>query len=108
MWASSPSLVRCPSGGVSTAARTTLALAEHGYWDEAGQYWYLWPADQVYEESELRLLVIGGPGVDGIEWGYRAGQSGVWAYYPFNGEFVWLAPTADALLQGWLSGSITV
>lgn len=84
------------------------ALSEHGYWDEAGHYWYIWPFGQVYEADDLQLLVIGGPGVDGIDWGYRVGHSGFWAYYPNSREFVWLAPTADALLQGWLSGSITV
>jgi hypothetical protein len=31
----------------------------------------------------------------------------LWAY-PIDGDFVWLAPTAQALLQGWLSGAITV
>jgi hypothetical protein len=83
------------------------ALAEHGYWDEPGQYWYIWPADRVYEDVDLQFLRIGSAGVDGIDWGYRRGHSGLWAY-PINGEFVWLAPTAQALLQGWLSGAITV
>lgn len=85
----------------------TSALSMHGYWDEAGQYWYIWPAERVYEDTELQFLVIGGAGVDGIDWGYRRGQPGVWAY-PIDGEFVWLAPTAQALLQGWLTGTITV
>jgi hypothetical protein len=83
-------------------------LAEHGYWDEPGQYWYIVSADQVYEDDERQFLVIGGPGVDGIDWGYRRGQTGLWAWYPIDAEFVPLAPTAQALLQGWLSGTITV
>jgi hypothetical protein len=83
-------------------------FAEQGYYDEAGQYWYIVPADEVYEDSERPFLVIGGPGVDGINWGYRAGQTGLWAYYPLDQEFVWLAPTAKALLEGWRSGAITV
>jgi hypothetical protein len=29
-------------------------------------------------------------------------------YRSFDGEFVWLAPTTQALSQGWLSGAITV
>ena len=84
------------------------ALAEYGYWDEAGQYWYVWPSNLVYEDADRQFLVIGGPGVDGIDWGYRADHTGVWAYYPIGREFVWLAPTADALLQGWRTGTITV
>jgi hypothetical protein len=83
-------------------------LAEHGYWDERGQYWYIWPAERIYEDGELQFLVIGGAGVDGIDWGYRRGHSGLWAWYPVDAEFVTLAPTAEALLQGWLSGAITV
>ena len=94
------------------------ALADHGYWDEAGQYWYIWPADRVYEDVDLQFLRIGSAGVDGIDWGYRRGHSGLWAYpnhnipmgpeRPVDGEFVWLAPTAQALLQVWLTGAITV
>jgi hypothetical protein len=83
-------------------------LAEHGYWDDVGQYWYVLPSDRVYEHADLPMLVIGGPGVDGIDWGYRSGHTGLWAYYPIGRNFVWLAPTADALLQGWQAGAITV
>lgn len=83
-------------------------LAKYGHWDEVGQYWYVWPSDRVYEKAEFPFLVIGGPGVDGIDWGYRADQPGLWAYYPIGGDFVWLAPTADALLGGWLAGIIKV
>ncbi len=85
----------------------TSALSEQGYRDEPGQYWYIWPAERIYEDTDLQFLVIGGPGVDGIAWGYRRGQAGLWAY-PIDGEFVWLAPTVQALLQGWLSGVISV
>jgi hypothetical protein len=85
----------------------TSALGEQGYWDERGQYWYIWPAERIYEDTGLQFLVIGGPGVDGIHWGYRRGQSGLWAY-PIDGEFAWLAPTAQALLQGYLSGAISM
>ena len=46
--------------------------------------------------------------MDGIDWGYRRGQAGLWAWYPTDGEFLWLAPTVEALLQGWLAGTITV
>jgi hypothetical protein len=84
------------------------AMAEHGYWDEAAQYWYVWPSDQIYELPDLEFLVIGGPGVDGVDWGYRAGHEGVWTYYPIGREFVWLVPTVDALMRGWRSGNVKV
>ena len=82
-------------------------LAERGYWDHLSQYWYIWPAERVYEDSELQFLVIGSAGIDGIDWGYRPGHSGLWARYPIDAEFVALASTVEALLQGWLSGVIT-
>jgi hypothetical protein len=81
-------------------------LAERGYLDEAAQYWLIEPTERIYEEPDLRFLAIGGPGMDGIRWGYRLGESGVWAY-PIDGEFVRLAATAEALLQGWNAGTIT-
>lgn len=93
--------------GFGCADYFSSALAQHGYWDEAGQYWYVWPADRVYEAADHPFLVIGGPGVDGIDWGYRAALSGLWAYYPIGREYVWLAPTAEALVEGWRSGNIT-
>jgi hypothetical protein len=84
------------------------ALAVHGYWDEPGQHWYIWPAERVYQDIGRQFLVIGDAGVDGIDWGYRRGEPGLWACYPIDGEFVWLAPTAEVLLEGWLSGAIKV
>lgn len=83
-------------------------LAESGYWDEPGQYWYIVSADRVYEDVERQLLVIGGPGVDGIDCGHRLGHIGLWAWYPIGAEFVAIAPTTQALSQGWLSGAMTV
>ena len=45
---------------------------------------------------------------DGINWGYRRGNSGLWAWYPIDAEFRYLAPTTEALLDGWFSGSINM
>jgi hypothetical protein len=85
----------------------TSTLSENGYWDEAGQYWYMLPAERVYEDTDLQFLVIGDPGVDGIDWGYRRGQPGLWAH-PIDGEYKCLAPTVEALLQGYLSGAVSI
>lgn len=84
------------------------SLAETGYWDEPGQYWYFWPADRVVEDPGRQFLIIGGPGVDGIDWGYRKGRRGLWAYYPIGRRYVLLAPTFAELADGWLSGRLTV
>lgn len=83
-------------------------LAENDYWDESSQHESIWPADRVYEDSDFESLAVGGPGVDGKTWGYRSGHSGLWAWFPIDGEFVALSPTAEALMQGLLSRAIKV
>ncbi|MBL8823481.1 MAG: hypothetical protein JNJ77_12905 [Planctomycetia bacterium] len=83
-------------------------LAEQGYWDELGQFWYIWPFERVYEDTERLFLVIGSPGVDGIDWGYRFDHLGLWKWSPIDAEFVVIAPSVDMLLKGWLSGAITL
>ena len=84
------------------------ALAEHGWWNNSGQCWLVKSAQHVRLDSSLEFLIIGGPGVDGITWGYRMGRSGVWAHYPIENEFVWVAATASDLREGYSSGRIKV
>jgi hypothetical protein len=83
-------------------------LATHGWWDEGGQYWYIEPAERVYEDKTRGLLVIGGPGVDDIRWGYRKSHPGIWAHYPIENELVRLAASASELRAGYASGRIKV
>jgi hypothetical protein len=79
-----------------------------GCWDETSQMWVIVSAAEVEERQEIRFLVVGRPGVDGIEFGYRQGRAGLWAYYPIEGEFVLMAPTVAELVEGWLSGKLSV
>lgn len=79
-----------------------------GVWDEPSQLWVIVAADQIVERSELEFLVIGRPGCDGIEFGYRMGRDGLWAYYPIDREFTLVAPSISALVDGWLAGSIVI
>jgi hypothetical protein len=51
---------------------------------------------------------IGGPGVDGIRWGYRKGTSGIWSWNPISGDFARLADSIDDLIAGWDAGTIKV
>jgi hypothetical protein len=39
---------------------------------------------------------------------YRKGHPGIWACYPIDDEFFWLANTANELRDGYASGRITV
>jgi hypothetical protein len=83
-------------------------LAEHGWWDDGGSYWYIEPADRLAEDGELHLLIIGGPGVDLIRWGYRKGHPGIWAHYPMEQEWRLVAQSAPDLRDGYASGRILV
>jgi hypothetical protein len=84
------------------------SFAASGYFDSQAQFQYILPVTDVYEDSSRNFLVVGGPGVDGITWGYRRGERGLWAWYPIRGEFVQLSPTIELLLEGWLQGSVKV
>ena len=79
-----------------------------GFYDEAAHLHTFYPAAELVEHPALGFLAIGRPGVGGIEWGYRRGQTGLWAYYPTTGEFEHLAPTVAELFEGWYAGRITV
>lgn len=77
-----------------------------GLFDEQAQQWLLRPPNRAYERDDF--LVIGSPGVDGIEWGFRKGERGIWSYEPIGQEFRFLAPSLAEFLEGWQSGTITV
>jgi hypothetical protein len=84
------------------------SLAAQGWWDEEAQYWFIEPSERLHEDGTREFLIIGGPGVDGIKWGYRRGHPGIWAHYPIEDEFVLLADSASDLQEGCRSGRITV
>lgn len=79
-----------------------------GVWSESEQMWLVVSADDVVEDSKREFLVVGRPGVDGIEFGYRRGHDGIWAHYPIGNDFTLVAPSVSALVEGWLGGSIKV
>jgi hypothetical protein len=80
----------------------------NGVFDSHGLIWFLVSASDVTEKPELDFLVIGRPGADGIEFGFRKDGQGIWAYYPIEQKFVHVAPNLAALIDGWLSGQIKV
>ena len=82
--------------------------AKEGCWDEPSQLMLVVPARKCQLRAELAFFVIGRPGVDGIEFGYRRGKRGIWAYYPIEKRFVAVARTTAALVDGYLSNRITV
>jgi hypothetical protein len=82
--------------------------ARGGYWDEPSQLMLVEPARKRVLRSEHNFLVIGGPGVDGIEFGYRRGRRGIWAHYPIDQRFLKVAKTTAGLIERWLDGSLSL
>jgi hypothetical protein len=68
----------------------------------------IWPVWDVRIDGDMEFLVIGGPGIDGIEWGYRIGRTGLWTYYPIDHEFVRVADSASELVERWESGDLNL
>lgn len=83
-------------------------ICQTGWWDADGQCWYIEPAERLHEDEGREMLVIGHPGVDGIEWGYRRGVPGLWAWFPSSCEFVRIASSVADLRDGHASGRISV
>ena len=82
--------------------------ADTGFFDRRGQFELITPVEESEEKLGSSFLAIGRAGVDGIEFGYREGQQGVWAYYPIDDQFSLLAPNVMHLVEGWSSGEIKV
>ena len=81
---------------------------EEGCYSSNEQHWTIRPRADYKYDFERGWLCIGGPGVDGIEFGLLHGREGVFAYYHIEGEYVHKAASATELFRGWLSGEIRV
>ena len=79
-----------------------------GHFHEPSQNFVIVPLDDAYENREQRFFAVGRSGGDGIDFGYREGMSGLWAYYPIEREFKFMAPSIRELVDGWCSGKLFV
>jgi hypothetical protein len=66
------------------------------------------PLTDAYENKETSFFAVGRSGCDGIDFGYRAGHVGLWAYYPITREFKFMSTTVVELVEGWCSGKLSV
>jgi hypothetical protein len=82
--------------------------AAAGFWCEPSQFTVVVPAAEVEELPEVGFLAVGRPGVDGILFGYRVGEPGLWAYYPIGREFQPVAPSVAELVRRWVAGEVSV
>lgn len=81
--------------------------AQEGHFDQFSQTPVVVPLPEAYENVEHQFLVVGHSGCDGIDFGYRNGHSGLWAY-PIDGEFKFMADTVAKLAEGWCSGKLSL
>lgn len=79
-----------------------------GYFDQASQVEVVLPLGKAFINPEKNHLVVGFPGADGIEFCLRSGVPGVWAFYPYEEDYIKVAGGLALLVSGWQSGSVTV
>jgi hypothetical protein len=79
-----------------------------GRYDNHSHHWFLLPQSKILIERNGFDLVIGSAGCDLIDFCFRKGMSGVWAFYPIEEEYALLASNLKELEAGWLDGSIAV
>ncbi len=68
------------------------------------------PATEIKTDDSTQWLIIGYPGVDGIEFRvskYEADTT-VYAYYPIDDTHIRIADSAHHLIEGWKQGKIKV
>ena len=79
-----------------------------GVFHAGAQLHIIYPLARVHVISERGFLAIGSAGADGIEFGYRSGLPGIWAYYPAEVRFKSVAASLGELVRGFSGGTITV
>jgi len=81
---------------------------ERGHFSELSELWVIAPLRRARETADIDFLSVGTSGCDGIDFGYRKGYPGLWAYFPIRDEFQAMASTIPELVEGWCSGRLTV
>ena len=79
-----------------------------GHFDEHSQTLLIAPFAKTYEDTDASFFAIGRSGCDGIDFGYRVGHAGLWAYYPITREFKFMSDTVAELVAGWCAGRLSV
>ena len=69
---------------------------------------YIYRAEDARQSSDSERLYIGRAGIDGVEFVYRQGSPGIWAYNRLEGDTEWKADDIYSYEQAWRAGSIKV
>lgn len=67
------------------------------------------PGDRIEEDETKEWLIIGWPGVDGIQFRVKSKETdqSVYAFYPFEQEYVKIADSDKDLIEKWKAGQVT-
>ena len=68
----------------------------------------IYRAEGARQSSDNERFKIGGAGVDEVEFVYRRGSPGIWAYCRLEGDTDWKADDIYSFEQAWRAGSINV
>ena len=79
-----------------------------GHYDEPSYLWVIAPLNEAYENTEFEFFAIGRSGAGGIDFGYRKGWPGLWAFYPIECTFKMMASNVQELVDGYCSGKLGV
>jgi hypothetical protein len=82
--------------------------AERGHFDEPSQTLVITPLTEAYEDVALSFFAVGRSGCGFIDFGYRRGHVGLWAYHPIDGTWQYMATSVAELVDGWCSGRLSV
>jgi len=79
-----------------------------GHFDRLSQLQVVLSHEEAHLDGAESHLVVGLAVCDGIQFCYRANQSGLWAYFPLEDIYQLKANTIKELIQGYCDGSISV
>jgi hypothetical protein len=79
-----------------------------GIYDQGSFLQLIFPEDALAIKRNDKDLVIGTPGCDGMDFCFRQGERGVWAYYPYEDRYLLVAGNLQDLFEGWRAGSLSV
>jgi hypothetical protein len=82
--------------------------AECGHFDEPSQTLVVAPLAEAYEDVDIGFFAVGRSGWGGIDFGYRRGHPGLWAYRPIGREWQFMAASVSELVEGGGSGRLSV
>jgi hypothetical protein len=82
-----------------------------GYYSEKNHCWLVLPKESATDLCDLdgrplRFLKIGDPQADGVSFGYREGEMGVWSHEPILDEFLLVANDVHELVALFESGRL--